>query len=93
MRLDAEIKGWREEREHYVPDAKLLEILAGANMKYDVFMAMGTWCGDSREQIPRLQAIMAKLGDRSPIQHYDVPTWFRVMHVNVTAAFAPWAAQ
>ena len=27
------------------------------------------------------------LGDRSPIEHYDVPTWMKVMHVNVTAAF------
>lgn len=28
------------------------------------------------------------LGQLSPIEHYDVPTWCRVMHVNVTAAFA-----
>lgn len=28
------------------------------------------------------------LGDLSPIEHYDVPLWTRVMHVNVTAAFA-----
>ena len=28
------------------------------------------------------------LGAVSPIEHYDVPTWCRVMHVNVTAAFA-----
>lgn len=27
------------------------------------------------------------LGDRSPILHYDVPTWMKVMHVNVTAPF------
>jgi NAD(P)-dependent dehydrogenase (short-subunit alcohol dehydrogenase family) len=27
------------------------------------------------------------LGQRSPIEHYDVPTWFEVMHVNVNAAF------
>lgn len=30
----------------------------------------------------------ALLGAMSPIEHYDVPTWCRVMHVNVTAAFA-----
>jgi NAD(P)-dependent dehydrogenase (short-subunit alcohol dehydrogenase family) len=28
------------------------------------------------------------LGTRTPIEHYDVPTWCRVMHINVTAAFA-----
>lgn len=30
----------------------------------------------------------AMLGQLSPIEHYDVPTWVRVMHVNVNAAFA-----
>lgn len=29
----------------------------------------------------------AILGDRSPIEHYDVRTWHRVMHVNLTAQF------
>ena len=28
------------------------------------------------------------LGTRSPIVHHDVPTWCRVLHVNLTAAFA-----
>jgi NAD(P)-dependent dehydrogenase (short-subunit alcohol dehydrogenase family) len=28
------------------------------------------------------------LGALSPIEHFDVPTWCRVMHINVTAAFA-----
>jgi NAD(P)-dependent dehydrogenase (short-subunit alcohol dehydrogenase family) len=30
----------------------------------------------------------AILGTLTPIEHYDVPTWCRVLHVNVTAAFA-----
>ena len=30
----------------------------------------------------------ALLGQLSPIEHYDVPTWVRVLHVNVTATFA-----
>ena len=28
------------------------------------------------------------LGPLSPIEHYDVPSWCRVLHVNLTAAFA-----
>ena len=31
--------------------------------------------------------IAALLGDRSPIQFYDVPTWLKVMHVNINAPF------
>ena len=27
------------------------------------------------------------LGDRSPVEHYDVGLWQRVMHINVNAAF------
>lgn len=30
----------------------------------------------------------ALLGALAPIEQFDVPTWYRVMHVNVTAAFA-----
>ncbi len=29
----------------------------------------------------------ALLGERAPIEHYDVVKWMRVMHVNVNAAF------
>jgi NAD(P)-dependent dehydrogenase (short-subunit alcohol dehydrogenase family) len=43
------------------------------------------------ERYGRLDGLLhnaAMLGTLSPIEHYDVPTWCRVMHVNVTAAFA-----
>lgn len=65
-KLDAEIKGWRDERAKYEPKQKWLDLLAGAKLKYELVVAMGTWCGDSREQIPRLQAVLAALGERSP---------------------------
>jgi NAD(P)-dependent dehydrogenase (short-subunit alcohol dehydrogenase family) len=34
-----------------------------------------------------LAHIAGILGSRSPLEHYDVPTWCRVLHVNLTAAF------
>jgi len=34
-----------------------------------------------------LAHVGAVLGDRSPLAHYDVPTWLKVMHVNVNAPF------
>ncbi|HEX3849998.1 MAG TPA: YciK family oxidoreductase [Polyangiaceae bacterium] len=43
------------------------------------------------ERFGRLDGLLHNaglLGAISPIEHYDVPTWCRVMHVNVTAAFA-----
>ncbi|MGH8284682.1 MAG: YciK family oxidoreductase [Steroidobacteraceae bacterium] len=43
------------------------------------------------ERYGRLDGLLhnaAVLGTLSPIEHYDVPTWCHVLHVNVTAAFA-----
>ncbi len=43
------------------------------------------------ERFGRLDGLLhnaALLGVLSPIEHYDVPTWCRVLHVNLTAAFA-----
>lgn len=43
------------------------------------------------ERFGRLDGLLHNAGDLgtlSPIEHYDVPTWCRVLHVNVTAAFA-----
>jgi NAD(P)-dependent dehydrogenase (short-subunit alcohol dehydrogenase family) len=42
------------------------------------------------ERYGRLDGLLhnaAMLGDRSPIEHYDIGLWQRVMHVNVTTAF------
>ncbi len=43
-----------------------------------------------RNEFGRLDGLVhcaGLLGERSPIEHYDVITWMRVMHVNVNAAF------
>jgi NAD(P)-dependent dehydrogenase (short-subunit alcohol dehydrogenase family) len=43
------------------------------------------------ERYGRLDGLLhnaAALGTLTPIEHYDVPTWCRVLHVNLTAAFA-----
>lgn len=43
------------------------------------------------ERFGRLDGLLHNagiLGTLSPIEHHDVPTWCRVMHINVTAAFA-----
>jgi len=43
-----------------------------------------------RNEFGRLDGLVhaaGLLGERAPIEHYDVTTWLRVMHVNVNAAF------
>jgi cyclophilin family peptidyl-prolyl cis-trans isomerase/HEAT repeat protein len=67
-RLDAGISGWRDERQRYTPRPDLLARLATAKLRYRVTVAMGTWCSDTREQVPRLLAVLSALGDRSPFE-------------------------
>jgi cyclophilin family peptidyl-prolyl cis-trans isomerase/HEAT repeat protein len=66
--LDAGISGWREERERYKPNQELLTILATAKLHYRLTVAMGTWCGDTRDQVPRLLTVLAALGAGSPFE-------------------------
>jgi NAD(P)-dependent dehydrogenase (short-subunit alcohol dehydrogenase family) len=43
-----------------------------------------------RNEFGRLDGLVhaaAVLGERAPIEHYDVVKWLKVMHVNVNAAF------
>ena len=42
------------------------------------------------EEFGRLDGVVhaaALLGDRTPLEQYDVPTWCKVLHVNLTAPF------
>ena len=43
--------------------------------------------GSEFGRLDGLAHVGAILGDRSPVAHYDVPTWLKVMHVNVNAPF------
>ncbi len=67
-RLDAEIPGWEAERLAYQPRESLLALLGSARLRYGIVAVMGTWCSDSREQIPRLLAVLDALGRGSPFE-------------------------
>jgi NAD(P)-dependent dehydrogenase (short-subunit alcohol dehydrogenase family) len=67
------------------PTIAVLDLEKAVASGYDQLAAAVT------ERFGRLDGLLHNaglLGTLSPIEHYDVPTWCRVMHVNVTAAFA-----
>jgi NAD(P)-dependent dehydrogenase (short-subunit alcohol dehydrogenase family) len=49
--------------------------------------ALADAIGKELGRVDGLAHVAALVGDRTPIKHYDVPTWLKVMHVNVNAAF------
>jgi thiol-disulfide isomerase/thioredoxin len=65
-RLEAEIPDFAANRKEYKPQALWLQYLRQARSSYGLVVAMGTWCSDSREQIPHLWKILDELGTASP---------------------------
>ena len=48
--------------DNYVPDSSTILVLKGLlnDKKIDIFL--GTWCGDSRREVPRMMKILTKAG-------------------------------
>jgi len=64
--LEQAFQEFRQHREEYQPQARWLAFLEKAKGKYGLVVAMGTWCSDSREQVPRLLKILELLGPANP---------------------------
>jgi NAD(P)-dependent dehydrogenase (short-subunit alcohol dehydrogenase family) len=66
------------------PAIALLDLAAATAVDYDQLAAT------IDAEFGRLDGLVhaaALLGDRTPLEQYDVPTWCRVLHVNLTAPF------
>ena len=66
------------------PAIALLDLATATAVEYDHLAAT------LDAEFGRLDGLVhaaALLGDRTPLEQYDVPTWCRVLHVNLTAPF------
>jgi NAD(P)-dependent dehydrogenase (short-subunit alcohol dehydrogenase family) len=66
------------------PAIALLDLATATAVEYDRLAAT------IAEEFGKLDGLVhaaALLGDRTPLEQYDVPTWCRVLHVNLTAPF------
>jgi NAD(P)-dependent dehydrogenase (short-subunit alcohol dehydrogenase family) len=61
-----------------------LDLAAATAVDYDNLAAT---IGGEFGRLDGLVHSAALLGDRTPLEQYDVPTWCRVLHVNLTAPF------
>lgn len=86
-KLEREIPEFRQNRQQYQPKEEWLAFLRSAASKYEVVVAMGTWCSDSREQVPRLLKIHEVLGSASPFSAIKLLGIDRSKKVAPAAAF------
>jgi cyclophilin family peptidyl-prolyl cis-trans isomerase len=57
----AELSGWREEYEAATPDPAALERLRSATGAYRITTVLGSWCDDSRREVPRLVKVLDQI--------------------------------
>ena len=60
----AKIEGWAAARDAYVPDAGMIERLKSSHGRYRIVAVLGSWCSDSRREIPHLEKVLAEVGER-----------------------------
>jgi NAD(P)-dependent dehydrogenase (short-subunit alcohol dehydrogenase family) len=66
------------------PAIAVLDLAIATAVDYD---ALAGTIGQEFGKLDGLVHAAGLLGDRSPLEQYDVPTWCKVLHVNLTAPF------
>jgi NAD(P)-dependent dehydrogenase (short-subunit alcohol dehydrogenase family) len=66
------------------PAIAMLDLSLATAVEYD---ALARVIGDEFGKLDGLVHAASLLGDRTPLEQYDVPTWCKVLHVNLTAPF------
>ena len=66
------------------PAIAMLDLAAATAAEYD---NLAKTIGSEFGKLDGLVHAAGLLGDRTPLEQYDVPTWCRVLHVNLTAPF------
>ncbi len=66
------------------PAIATLDLAVATAVDYD---GLARVIGDEFGKLDGLVHAAGLLGDRSPLEQYDVPTWCKVLHVNLTAPF------
>jgi NAD(P)-dependent dehydrogenase (short-subunit alcohol dehydrogenase family) len=79
-RLYDEIEALRAPR----PAIAVLDLSTATALDYD---ALAKTIGSEFGRLDGLVHSAGLLGDRTPLEQYDVPTWCKVLHVNLTAPF------
>jgi NAD(P)-dependent dehydrogenase (short-subunit alcohol dehydrogenase family) len=66
------------------PALAVLDLATATAVDYD---ALARVIGEEFGRLDGLVHAAGLLGERTPLEQYDVPTWCKVLHVNLTAAF------
>jgi NAD(P)-dependent dehydrogenase (short-subunit alcohol dehydrogenase family) len=82
------LQGLHAEIEQFAPDRALMAPLDLEKALAGDYDGLAAAVQSRYGRLDGLVHCAGLLGTLTPIEHYEVPTWAKVMHVNVTAAFA-----
>ena len=61
----------------YRPDNEVVDKLKSKINNYRFTVILGTWCGDSQEQVPALFKVLDRAGYKYPVELYCVPRKYK----------------
>ncbi len=61
----------------YRPDTEIIKELSPVLNQYDIKIIMGTWCGDSQDQVPVLYKVLDEAGYEKEPEVYCVPREYK----------------
>jgi thiol-disulfide isomerase/thioredoxin len=69
--IESAVPDWVQAEVEAQPDAETARSLAAVAPGAEVIVFLGTWCGDSRREVPRLWKALAEAGPKVPFEvHY-----------------------
>jgi len=69
----AGLPGWREEHDAYSPNGEAVRRLRSVKGRYRIVTVLGSWCSDSRREVPRLVRVLESVGsDRFSLEMFGV---------------------
>ena len=60
--ITSRLHDWDRDYFEYEPDEETVAALSDAMLDVEIKIILGTWCGDSRREIPRLWKILEQIG-------------------------------
>jgi hypothetical protein len=87
------LNDWDREYFEYEPDAETVSALEDGMFDVDIKIVLGTWCGDSKREVPRLWKILEQIGyPADEVEMYAVGSARFTVKMGVKQELLDWSA-
>ncbi len=72
------LPSWKQAYDAYRPDSAAVAVIKSVKKPVEILVFLGTWCPDSKREVPRLMKALDQAGNpKIRVKYYGVPHGFR----------------